>query len=108
MNEVIINLIYFLIKTYQEQKIDITFIDGITGKAVKTVSFKSHSEKKDPDSGILLSRYEEEGCKNRAEYLDMLREDYGKDIVDALLTVLPPSEDFDGLITELQDQSNYY
>tara|TARA_A100001035_G_scaffold182829_1_gene145512 strand:- start:1663 stop:1929 length:267 start_codon:yes stop_codon:yes gene_type:complete len=87
---------------------DITFIDGITGKAVKTVSFESHSEKKDPDSGILISRYEEEGCKNRAEYLDMLREDYGAEIVDALLTVLPPSEDFDGLITELKDQANYY
>lgn len=87
---------------------DITFVDGITGKAVKTVSFESRSEAKDPDSGILISRYEEEGCRNRAEYLDMLREEYGAEIVDALLTVLPPSEDFDGLITELQDQSNYY
>ena len=87
---------------------DITFVDGITGKAVKTVSFESHSEKKDPDSGILISRYEEEGCKNRAEDLDMLRDEYGTEIVDALTSVLPPSEDFDGLITELQDQSNYY
>ena len=87
---------------------DITFVDGITGKAVKTISFESHSVKKDPDSGILISRYEEEGCKNRAEYLDMLREEFGTEIVDALTSVLPPSEDFDGLITELQDQSNYY
>ena len=87
---------------------DITFVDGITGKAVKTISFESHSEKKAPDSGILITRYEEEGCKNRAEYLDMLREEYGTEIVDALTSVLPPSEDFDGLITELQDQSNYY
>ncbi len=63
---------------------------------------------KDKESGILIARYEEEGCKDRAEYLDMLREDYGAEIVDALLTVLPPSEDFDGLITELQDNSNYY
>jgi len=63
---------------------------------------------KDKESGILIARYEEEGCKDRAEYLDMLREDYGADIVNALLTVLPPSEDFDGLITELQDNSNYY
>ena len=38
----------------------------------------------------------------------MLREDYGAEIVDALLTVLPPEEDFDGLITELKDHSNYY
>ncbi len=87
---------------------DITFVDGITGKAVKTVSFESKSEAKDKDSGILISRYEEEGCKNRAEYLEMLREEYGAEIVDALTSVLPPSEDFDALITELEDHSNYY
>ena len=87
---------------------DITFVDGITGKAVKTISFESKSEAKDKDSGILLSRYEEEGCRNRAEYLDMLREDYGAEIVDALTSVLPPSEDFDGLITELEDQASNY
>ena len=85
-----------------------TFIDVLTGKPVKKVVWESHSEKKDKDSGILISRYEEEGCKNRAEYLDMLREEYGADEVNALLTVLPPSEDFDGLITELKDNSNFY
>ena len=85
-----------------------TFIDVLTGKPVKKITWESHSEKRDKDSGILISRYEEEGCKSRAEYLDMLREEYGADEVNALLTVLPPSEDFDGLITELQDQSNYY
>ncbi len=49
------------------------------------------------------SRYQDEGFKNRTEYLDTLREQYGADKVNALLTVLPPSEDFDGLITELED-----
>ena len=49
------------------------------------------------------SRYQDEGFKNRTEYLDSLREQYGADKVNALLTVLPPSEDFDGLITELED-----
>ena len=49
------------------------------------------------------SRYQDEGFKNRTEYLDSLREQYGADKVDALLTVLPPSEDFDGLVTELED-----
>lgn len=85
-----------------------TFIDVLTGKPVKKVTWESHSEKRDKDSGILISRYEEEGCKNRAEYLDMLKEEYGAEIVEALTSVLPPSEDFDALITELQDQSNYY
>ena len=49
------------------------------------------------------SRYQENGYKNRYEYLESLREQYGEEIVNALLTVLPPSEDFDGLVTELQD-----
>ena len=49
------------------------------------------------------SRYQDEGFKNRTEYLDSLREQYGADKVNTLLTVLPPSEDFDGLITELED-----
>tara|TARA_B100001248_G_C27018340_1_gene290807 strand:+ start:214 stop:417 length:204 start_codon:yes stop_codon:yes gene_type:complete len=49
------------------------------------------------------SRYKDYGFKNRTEYLNSLRDQYGKDAVDALLTVLPPSEDFDGLVTELED-----
>ena len=49
------------------------------------------------------SRYQENGYKNRYEYLESLREQYGEEKVTALLTVLPPSEDFDGLVTELQD-----
>ena len=49
------------------------------------------------------SRYQENGFENRYEYLESLREQYGADKVNALLTVLPPSEDFDGLVTELQD-----
>ena len=49
------------------------------------------------------SRYQENGYKNRYEYLESLRKQYGADKVNALLTVLPPSEDFDGLVTELQE-----
>lgn len=49
------------------------------------------------------SRYQENGYKNRYEYLESLREQYGEEKVNTLLTVLPPSEDFDGLVTELQD-----
>jgi len=51
------------------------------------------------------SRYQENGYKNRYEYLESLREQYGADKVNALLTVLPPSEDFDGLVTELEDSN---
>lgn len=49
-----------------------------------------------------MSVYTDNGFANRKEYLDSLREEYGG-LVDVLTSVLPPSEDFDGLITELED-----
>lgn len=50
-----------------------------------------------------MSIYTENGYANRKEYLDELREEYGSDMVNTLLTVLPASEDFDGLVTALED-----
>lgn len=50
-----------------------------------------------------LSIYQQNGYENRKEYLDSLREEYGAAIVDILITVLPASEDFDGLVTECED-----
>lgn len=49
-----------------------------------------------------MSIYTENGYANRTEYLNELREDYGT-LVDILTSVLPPSEDFDGLLTALED-----
>jgi hypothetical protein len=46
--------------------------------------------------------YQNKGFANREEYLDSLREEYGG-LVDVLTSILPPSEDFDGLVTELED-----
>ena len=51
------------------------------------------------------SIYQQNGYNNRKDYLNSLREEYGKDIVDVLITVLPASEDFDGLVTELEDSA---
>lgn len=50
-----------------------------------------------------MSVYTENGYANRAVYLDSLREEYGRDLVNILLTILPPSEDFDGLVMALED-----
>jgi hypothetical protein len=50
-----------------------------------------------------MDEYTANGYKNREDYLDSLREDYGSDAVDALTSVLPASEDFDGLVTMLED-----
>ena len=49
-----------------------------------------------------MSVYTENGYANRKEYLNELREEYG-DLVNILIGVLPASEDFDGLITALED-----
>lgn len=50
-----------------------------------------------------MSIYTENGYANRKEYLNELADEYGKDLVYTLITVLPTSEDFDGLVTALED-----
>ena len=39
---------------------------------------------------------------------DYLKSEYGALQVNVLLSVLPPSEDFDGLITELEDNNLFF
>ena len=54
---------------------------------------------------ISLDRYQEEGVPDRFGYLKSLAEDHGCDF-DVVLTpvdVLGPDEDFDGLVTSLED-----
>jgi hypothetical protein len=55
-----------------------------------------------------MSIYTENGYANRKEYLNELREEYGADMVNTLITVLPASEDFDGLVTALEDAMDGY
>jgi hypothetical protein len=54
-----------------------------------------------------LELYLEYGAETRAEYLAMLSEDYDVDldIVHAMADVLGPMEDFDGLVTSLEDMA---
>lgn len=49
--------------------------------------------------------YQDNGYKNRKDYLECLAEDYGveKDVVFALASMLGSTEDFDGLINALED-----
>ena len=49
--------------------------------------------------------YTAHGFKDREDYLQSLADEYGQQAVDALTSVLPDSEDFDGLITELEELS---
>ena len=59
-------------------------------------------------SALAENVYQENGFADREEYLDELREEYGAELVDVLTSVLPASEDFDGLITELEDNAGYF
>lgn len=52
-----------------------------------------------------LESYLEYGAENRAEYLEMLSDEYDVDLdtVHAMADVFGPMEDFDGLVTSLED-----
>lgn len=55
-----------------------------------------------------MSEYEEMGYKNRRAYLTALADEYGVDrgTVFMLASMLGPSEDFDGLVTQLEDYAD--
>lgn len=49
--------------------------------------------------------YQRNGYRNRTDYLESLAEEYSIDMdtVNMLADLLGPNEDFDGLVTEIQD-----
>jgi len=51
------------------------------------------------------SIYMRNGYRDRRQYLEMLAEDYGLEqiVVFQLAALLGPNEDFDGLVTTLED-----
>jgi len=49
------------------------------------------------------SVYQAHGFNSREDYIDSLRDEYGAEIVDAICSTLPESEDFDGLVTTLEE-----
>jgi hypothetical protein len=50
-----------------------------------------------------LQPYNNNGYICRKEYLESLCEEYPEDIVKTLAGILGPNEDFDGLVSELED-----
>ena len=54
-----------------------------------------------------MNIYKENGFENRRAYLESLCEEYDRDTVYALASILGSSEDFDGLVTTLEDEFNY-
>lgn len=55
-----------------------------------------------------MTIYEEHGYKDRNDYLTCLAEDYGIDLgcVIAISELLGPGEDFDGLVSGIQDYAD--
>jgi hypothetical protein len=55
------------------------------------------------------NRYLNHGYKDRDDYLNNLADDYGVDSVaiNAIAEMLGPDEDFDGLISELEDFDSF-
>jgi hypothetical protein len=53
----------------------------------------------------MMSVYTDQGYKNRQDYFKNLADDYGvpSEIVAMLASVLGPSEDFDGLVCEVEE-----
>jgi len=72
------------------------------------VGYAMHSASK--TKGTMMSIYTEEGFANRREYLEDLADQTGVEleIVLTLAELFGPSEDFDGLVTALEDHAAGY
>ena len=55
-----------------------------------------------------MNDYTANGFKDRSAYLESLCEDYDRDTVYMLAGLLGSSEDFDGLITSLEDYADEF
>ena len=49
-----------------------------------------------------MNDYQANGFATRRDYLESLAQEYPRDAVFALASILGPNEDFDGLITSLE------
>ena len=56
-----------------------------------------------------MSTYSQNGYINRIDYLDKISEEYGVplEVVLDVADLLGPEEDFDGLISSLEDYEDY-
>ena len=55
-----------------------------------------------------MTAYTANGFKSRADYLASLCEEYDRETVYTLANLLGPEEDFDGLVTGLEDNAAGY
>ena len=64
-------------------------------------------ERLNRDRAIPIERYQVDGAIDRFGYLESLADNHGVefDVVLTLVDVLGPEEDFDGLVTSLEDHA---
>lgn len=55
-----------------------------------------------------MDEYKAQGFDSRRDYLNSLCDEYPRDVVMALASMLGPNEDFDGLVTALEDYAEQY
>ena len=55
-----------------------------------------------------MNDYQAHGYANRRDYLESLAQEYPRDTVFALASMLGPNEDFDGLVTALEDYADEF
>ena len=55
---------------------------------------------------MLANAYQSQGYADRRAYLESLCEEYDRTTVYALAGMLGPNEDFDGLVTSLEDYAD--
>lgn len=59
-----------------------------------------------PDRRAVENVYQQHGFANRKAYLEDLAQEYDRQTVFMLAELLGPNEDFDGLITSLEDYAD--
>ena len=57
----------------------------------------------DAERTIAIEVYQAHGYDSRADYIEALAEEFDEELIVDAMAVLPPSEDFDGLVSELED-----
>jgi hypothetical protein len=55
-----------------------------------------------------MNQYTDNGFENRRAYLESLCDEYDRSIVYMLANMLGANEDFDGLVTALEDYAEEY
>jgi hypothetical protein len=79
-------------------------------QALISLSCLVHTYSTPPPGAQTMTIYQQQGYENRRDYLNNLADDLGieRSTVYALAQMLGPSEDFDGLVTSLEDYADGY